>query len=303
MEKFLKLPGEAAFILASGYCTGVPVSAALIADLRQKEVLSQKEANRLLAYGSNVSPAFLLSAVSIAMLGSESTGPLLAAVHYGSNLLLMVVTCFYIKPKDRFISPPKGDDPLPPFSMDMLSEAIFQSLRTIFLIGGIILCFFILITAVNASDLIGRIAAICNLSDTGEMILDGLICGTLEITAGASCISAAPLSFSLRCSLLSAVLAFGGLSALMQIASVIRHTDLSLGFYLKYKIIQGVLAFAISLLFPVFPEEATAVISRGFAHTTPSALYMPQGIYLYLIMVALALILIIYRRLCGKRKR
>ena len=82
-EKILNLPGEAAFILATGYSTGVPVSASLVAELRKNNMLSREEGNRLLAFGANVSPAFLLSAVSISMLGAKELGPYLAAVHYG----------------------------------------------------------------------------------------------------------------------------------------------------------------------------------------------------------------------------
>lgn len=304
VKKLLKLPGEAAFILATGYCSGVPTGAAIIAELRKKKILSQKDGNRLLAFGSNVSPAFLLSAVSIAMLGNKALGTNLALIHYGTNFSLMLLTCLCSGANDRSADISAKSNEIQPISMEIITEAIFQSLRTIFLIGGIILCFFLFIAGILHTGLIRFFADAMQISFRNQQIIEGLLCGILEITAGSSQIAEAHLPLSLKFSLISAILAFGGLSASLQIASVIRHTDLSLGFYLKYKIIQGVLAFAISLQFPFFSEKAFVLVpTGGFTQTPPSAIHIPFGIWFYMIIVALTLVLIIYQRLCGKRKR
>lgn len=260
-EKLLKLPGEAAFVLAAGYSTGVPVSASLVADLRRENRISCREGNRLLAFSANVSPAFLLSAVGVSMLGNEAAGPVLAVIHYGTNLGLTLLCCLFFRPEERpHQNQSRQREAQPPSALEALTDSIFQGIRTIFLIGGMILCFFVLIAFFRTLGVIDIFAEKLRLSAKGTQLLTGFLCGFLEITAGSSVIAAGNLAFSQQCALISAILAFGGLSATMQIASVIRKTDLSLGFYLRYKAIQGGIAWAIAQKTPFFTEGAFAPI-------------------------------------------
>lgn len=304
VEKLWKLPGEAAFILASGYSTGVPVSASLIAELRKKEILSRSEGNRLLAFSANVSPAFLLSAVSVSMLGNEAAGPALAIIHYGTNLGLMLIFCIFFRTKELPSHRRQPGGGLKPPSMEVLTDAVFQSLRTIFLIGGMILCFFILIAVIHHAKLIPFITTIFRASPETTQSINGLFCGFLEITAGASEITRCDLPFSEQCALLSAIMAFGGLSAAMQIASVIRGTDLSLGFYFKYKLLQAGAAWAIAQKAPGLTEGAFAPLSK-----IPSPSYSLQGGTLisetgsYILFLCLLLAFLICRQLLSERRR
>ncbi|MBR5329133.1 MAG: hypothetical protein IKV45_02895, partial [Firmicutes bacterium] len=154
VRKFLKLPGEAAFILATGYSTGVPLSAALIADLRKKDRLSKDRGQRLLAFAANVSPGFLFSAVAVAMLERAEIGLFLAAVHYGSNLILTVLCTLFSREKQELALIPRHSEETPFSLMSVLTEAVERGLKTVFLIGGIILSFRILIAAVEECELI-----------------------------------------------------------------------------------------------------------------------------------------------------
>lgn len=303
-EKLLKLPGEAAFVLASGYSTGVPVSASVIADLRKANKISREEGNRLLAFGANVSPAFLLSAVSISMLGNETVGSALAMIHYGTNLGLMLLFCILFRTKGNHNAHPynQGEKKTPP-TMEALTDSIFQSLHTIFLIGGMILCFFVLIVFFRTIGIIDIFTTRFHLSTKETQFLTGLFCGFMEITAGSSVIAESNLPFTQQCALISAILAFGGLSATMQIASVIRETDLSLGFYLKYKLLQSGIAWAITLKIPFFTEETFVPT----VHTPQSPVIfhmgaMPAWIEYSGTVISLAAILFIFLRFLYARR-
>lgn len=304
VKKLLGLPGDAAFILTAGYSTGVPVSASLIAELRKENRLSRKEGNRLLAYSANVSPAFILSAVAVSMLGAEEEGPYLAAVHYGTNFALMILCSFLFRWQNEETRPsPQGPKAKTDevFSVPMIIDALFKSIRTIFLIGGVIIIFFILIAFLDTTGMFALLSRILTRTPEQQETLHATVCGWMEITAGAQKISGLNVPFPLKRAVLSGVLAFGGLSALTQIVSQIQETDLSVSFYLRYKIIQGALAFTVSLLFPLKTEGVLA--SLDFAHSTPLASHIPIGCVFYGIAVFSAILLIFRRLYCAEQKR
>ena len=273
VRRLLKLPGEAAFVLAAGYTSGVPVSAAIIADLRKKEVFTKKQGDRLLAFAANVSPGFLLSAVAVAMLAREELGYCLAAVHYGTNFLLMLVCSVFFKKTELSARKSASAPKCTPISVPkVIGDAAEKSISAMLLIGGVILIFRVLCEVIAKLGIIETLCGIFFPNSASKPIVTAVCRGFLEITTGAESITALSegIPFSLCLALLSAVFAFGGVSALMQIASQIRETDLSLGFYLKYKIIQGVTAFAISLLFYNKVAEISAtVVPAQTAQSTP----------------------------------
>lgn len=304
VEKILHLPGDAAFILATGYSTGVPVSASLIASLRKENRLSREQGNHLLAYSANVSPAFILSAVAVSMLNAEEWGSFLAIVHYGTNLALMILCSlffrFQTKQTDFKQITPQPEKQEIHFVKEII-DALFKSIRTIFLIGGIIIIFFILIAFLDTLGIFGILCKMLPLSPQSEPLFHAVVCGLLEITAGSQWTSSLHAAFALKMAVLSGILAFGGFSALLQIVSQIQETDLSIRFYLRYKIIQGVLAFTISLLFPMKAEGVSA--SFHFAYSTPLAPHVPIGCIFYGIAVFSAILLIFRHLCCAERRR
>lgn len=260
-QRLLKLPGEAGFVLAAGYSAGVPVSAVLIADLRRQGRLTRSQGNRLLPCAANVSPIFILSAVAVSMLNAESSGAALALIHYGSNLFLTMVVSLFARrekmlPRDAIA---KNYAPEETPLLNILTDAIFRSLKTMVLIGGLILVFFILIAFFKETGIIQLICKICLISREHEEAATALFSGFLEITAGTNAVSLSNLAFPMKLSFISAILAFGGLSALTQVAAQLKDTDLSIVPYFFYKIIQGALAFTVSLFFPMRIQAAATL--------------------------------------------
>lgn len=304
VQKTLGLPGEAAFVLVAGYSTGVPVSAALIARLRKENRISKKQGNRLLAFSANVSPAFILSAVAVAMVGIKAAGPFLAAVHYGTNFCMTLFCSFFLRENTNPLqgTTHKTDENIQGISIGILSDAVFQSLRTIFLIGGIIVTFFILIAVFDTTGIFTLLSSGLGFSREQASVLRTLFCGFLEITAGSGRAAALITAFPLKIAVISGILAFGGISSACQIASQIQETDLSVGFYLRYKAIQGVLAFTVSLLLPMKIQGVFAPI--GFGQNPPFVLFLPLSAVLYGLTVVFATFLIIRRLYCaGQRRR
>lgn len=299
-QKLLKLPGAAGFILATGYSTGAPVSAVLIAELRRNGTLTRNQANRLLPFAANVSPVFILSAVSISMLNTVGVGTTLALIHYGSNLFLGVVVCLFSSREEvlPFIRKQSDDAPKKKPSLTVLTDALFRSFRTMALIGGLVIVFFILIAFCNETGIFHLLSKLLTLSEKQEEAFTALMSGILEITAGSNAVALSALDLRWKLAFISGILAFGGVSALIQIASQLGDTDLSVVPYVFYKIIQGALAFTVSLFLPI-KIQAAAVMFVAEQSSPWLSPYYP-AFSLYALLVAAAIILLLRHYYAGK---
>lgn len=258
------LPGEVAFVMATGYSTGAPVSAGAIATLYKEKKITAASGNLLLPFTSNVSPLFIFSVVAAGFLGRSDLGLSLALVHYGSNLILGSLVLILCRPKEK----PQGGSlksqltalrqkPAIPLG-EGLSQSISQGVKTIVLIGGLLIVFFIFLEVIHFLAIDTIIAYILSFAGIDPQVTLCLIQGITEITAGAKCTAVTNLPINIKFSTISFILAFGGISALCQIATQIKDTALSLKFYFFYKIIQGSLAWFISMYIPI-PKEASTL--------------------------------------------
>ena len=91
MRPLFNLPGCSGFIIAVSYLSGFPLCAILSNQLRRSGLCTKNEGERLLSFTSNASPLFMLGAVSIGMYSNPTLGPLIAGIHYLSNLLCGLV--------------------------------------------------------------------------------------------------------------------------------------------------------------------------------------------------------------------
>ena len=301
-RKLFNLPGEVAFVIATGYSTGAPVSSTSIAALHKAKTIDKRSADLLLPFTANVSPLFIFSVVSASFLCRSDLGVYLALVHYGSNLLLGTAILLLCRPKDPV--------PTISFKAEMhrlqnkdttplgqgLSEAVFQGLRTIGLIGGLIIVFFIFLAVIHFWAIDTIIAYILSWLGVEPEVTLGLIQGITEITAGTKYAAAMNQSVTIKFSTICFILAFGGISTLCQIATQIKGTDLSLKFYFFYKIAQGILAFCLSLLVPI--EENVINLNTTMVPPENSSIV---GIYGLILPVALIFLVWLIRRLQHKR--
>lgn len=294
-RKIFNLPGEVGFILATGYSTGAPVSAISIAALHNEGIISARTANMLLPITANVSPLFIFSVVAASFLGRGDLGLPLALIHYGTNIVLGTLCLLAFRPaqKEPAVNMREAIKKLEKESHisigQGLSDAVLDSLKTIGLICGLMIVFFIILDIIHYFSLDILLGNILQYWGINREITQCLIKGITEITAGTQCAAAMNLPINTKFSLISLILAFGGISALCQIATQIKNTDLSMKFYLFYKSIQAVTAFLISL-FVSIPEQ-TASFNTGHIISPKNTLFtlIPFAAILALIILLLIL--------------
>ncbi|MCM1558003.1 MAG: hypothetical protein NC123_00445 [Butyrivibrio sp.] len=210
------------YCMALGFLCGFPMGARVTADLYERDMLTRREAEYLLAFCNNIGPVYFCSFV-LPLLGRRLVLPYLFGM-YGIPLLyglFLRFTAFRTLPEERTISselcmtaaPPK------PSLLTAVNESVQASLHSILLLGGYMILFNLLNLPFHI--LLGREPA--------------LLSPVLEITGGLSMLGSGLPLYSLL------ALSFGGLSCIAQTYSCISATDLDLGGYIRHKVVLTLL--------------------------------------------------------------
>ncbi|AHF07619.1 nucleoside recognition domain-containing protein [Desulfitobacterium metallireducens] len=311
MRPFFHLPGKASFVMAMGYTSGIPIGAVLTCKLRQQNQLTQIEGERLLAFTSNPSPGFMFGAVASGMLGRPELGLVLAGAVYLSNLIIGILFRFYrYQPVEGHISASISlkrawqelltaqDQDGRPFGQ-LLGDAVRQSVQTVLLVGGFITFFSVLINLLNATHLTTGLALILESLTGGHFTLPRVTAGVnalFETTLGCRTSLQAFSGLNVQVAVLSAVLAWGGLSVFAQVASFTSLTDLRFSAFLLGRVLQSILAPILSqilLLFikvpassPLFPISSLKT-ATGFLLTWRLSVWVFCGVMIFFLISAL----------------
>lgn len=274
MRPIFRLPGRASFVVAMGYTSGIPVGAVLTCKLRQQNQLTQIEGERLLAFTSNPSPGFMFGAVASGMLGKPELGLVLAGAVYLSNLLVGMLFRFYrYQPAEEHSSSSVSfkrawnellkaqDQDGRPFGQ-LLGDAVRQSVQTVLLVGGFITFFSVLINLLNVAHVTTILALILK-PLTGEYLsvqsVTAWVNALFETTLGCRTSIQAFSGLNVQVGILSAVMAWGGLSVFAQVASFTSVTDLRFSAFFLGRALQTLIAPILSqflLLFVKIPATS-----------------------------------------------
>ena len=242
-DLFSRLPKWLAplLLLPLGFLGGYPVGAKLAGKLYRDGALSLSDAQKAAAFCNLPNPVFLISVVSAGMFRDPKTAlPLLLGV-YGTALLGLI-------PLSRvsFAETKKGE----PFALSRdLPASIGEGVNAILNIGGCIVFASVLGALVES-------AGFFRLFGTSAPTVRAAALGLLEMTSGANAIAALPFSLPLRLALCAFFVQSGGLSVLLQSASVL---PLSLPRYGLTRLFPALAAaLAVFFLTPLFCPDTTA---------------------------------------------
>lgn len=261
MRPLFNVSGAGAFALIMGIISGYPVGAKIATNFRNSNICSKEECERLLSFTNNSGPLFILGTVGIGLFGNVSIGILLLITHILSSLTVGFLFRFWkyksdnlsILNKNRTISQYVSIKKLG----NIISESITSSLSSIFMIGGFIILFCVIISIMQSSGILKvfyyLLLPIFNFLRIDSSFINGFICGLFEITNGVSAISIIPVkNISINIIFSAFLLGFGGFSILLQVWSIISKADLSIKPYIIGKLLHGILAAFYTYLFISF---------------------------------------------------
>lgn len=263
LRVLFRLPGIGGWLMAMGYTAGTPVSAAAISTLRGNGEIGRDEAERLLAATHALSPVFLITVVGVGFLHSATAGLALALIHYGSLLLLLLVQRMLVS-DTPVLRPVAYRNGLFRYAGDvyreagrrdgrafgkLLGDAVSMSVQQCFMIGGYIMMFSVLLQVLSLSGLVSALASALSLFGVSSQVISALLSGFFEMHLGAYALSQPGIAPDIwPYALLSLVLAWGGLSALVQVRSLTAGTDLRFGQFLRFRLLHAASAFVVTLI-------------------------------------------------------
>ncbi len=307
MYPIFGVPGSGGFAFFTGIMSGYPLGAKTTAALRQSNLLTDHEAQRLISFANNSGPLFVIGAVGVGMFNNVRIGYFLLAVHYISAIITGLVFRLY-KFEKRL--PPKKtklfrqaiknmrESRSNESAGEMLGDSVKNAMESIILIGGYIILFSVIAAVLrftNALDIIFFFVQKLAPSIKEEM-LSGFTVGIIEMTNGLKQVSLTDYSL-VQLMLAEGLICFGGLSIHAQSISFLKKTDIKAGLYILAKLVHGVVGAMLCFVaypyvkfllssdeaVPVFLQEDMGFLQKFFYSS--SIMLVSLGVCLAIIIV------------------
>ena len=257
MRPLFNVGGEGSLAFILGLISGYPVGAKIACNLRENDICSKEECERLLSFTNNSGPLFIVGTVGISMFGNSTIGTLLLITHILASITVGMIFRFWKNNKRSCVNKIE-DNKYKNVTIsnlgDVLGKSITSSISTILMIGGFIVVFSTIISILKSSGILYAIITILTpffkIIKINPDIISGFIIGLLEITNGISVISNIHIkNISVNIAFSSFLLGCGGISILFQILSITSKTDLSIKPYIYGKLLHGVISALYVLIF------------------------------------------------------
>ncbi|MDR9854490.1 nucleoside recognition protein [Paenibacillus sp. VCA1] len=253
MKRLFGLPGVGGWVLAMGMTTGYPGGAQSARRLFDQGELSGEDANRLAALSHFCNPMLVLVVIATGLMHEPSAGYIVLAVHWAAGLLAFLL----LGRKRPADSKTSGNDAgnkgnrkdgrsLLVRSLHaakvahakdargfgrLLGDSVTNAVQTLMMIGGYIIVFAVVI----------QIASRFLPSGLPAYVLSG----AFEVHLGTRDASAAVFAADrMQWSVISALLGFGGICAMLQSMSLLRKTGIRWFRFMLVRLLHGALAFA-----------------------------------------------------------
>ena len=223
------------YAILAGYLFGYPMGAKVVCDLKKQEALSEAEADYLICFVNNLSPAYLITFLIHENLGKPQLLAPTLGILYGAPLLTSMLFAPKYRSKSGQVIGQKNKASKVPLRIELIDACIFDGIINITRLGAYIMLFSLITGALR-------------LLPVKNVLLQCLIYGSMEITTGIRYTCQAPLGFFSKYLCLMAMCSFGGICALMQTLSVFPMKGRTLRQYLVAKTITVCLCILLTLI-------------------------------------------------------
>ena len=212
--KLFKLPKQTSYILFMSLFSGFPGNSKLIKELLDHQSLTINDANKLLTFTHFSNPLFIIGTVGTLYLHNQKIALIILLVHYLTNIIIGLLFR-NIYPENTLNTQSLNREKIP--FIKLLTNSINMAFANLIIILGIIIVFslFVNIMTINLK-----------ISAFNKSILFSF----LEITKGLQLITDLSISVSIKATLITFFLSFGGISIHLQVMSILK--DYKINYYL-----------------------------------------------------------------------
>lgn len=247
LKGILPVGSEGIYPLFAGFLFGFPLGSRITAQLVEEGRMSAAQGNRLFPVCNNISPVFISGFILSSSLKRPELTGITLLILYGPPLAFFILQgkLFPFKNRDAADSFPVCSPPQKKaasrsqINFKIIDAGIMSGFETLTKLGGYIMLFAIL-------------AQMTTRLPFGSPVLKSLLVGVTEITNGIAYISGSDLPFARKYLLTVFCTAFGGFSGLAQTASMVRAAGLSIGSYIRTKVLCSLISTVLALLYVSF---------------------------------------------------
>lgn len=232
------MSGYAFFIAA---VSGYPGGSKITAELYAKNLVSYSEAYKMSGFCSMSSPLFILGTAGAMLLKDRAAGAAILAAH----LLSVVLTGFLLR--GRKDDTPAAAAPAVQQADNILYEAVYDSVISLLVLGGIVTVYFVLIRMLENVGFFILPVKVLTLLFGDETLARGFVYGLVECTTGIQ--AAAASASALKIPATGFLISFGGLSVMTQSAVFLKKAKIKTARFFLSKLLHAVFTFFILFVF------------------------------------------------------
>ncbi|OLS01725.1 sporulation integral membrane protein YlbJ [Tissierella creatinophila] len=272
MKPLFNVSGEGSFPVIMSMVSGYPVGSKLTCSLRNKNIITKLEGDRLITFSSTSGPLFILGAVLVGMLNSPHLKFLMIAPHYLGSLTLGFLFSFYNPEQKRlkqnqsniYIENKINKENNQPLGY-IISKSVKDGMNSIILVGGFVILYSVIIEVFLNSHLIKIfIISLSRSLNISVEILVGVFAGIFEISIGAQKIAALDLNVFYKICIINFIIAWGGFSGQSQALSFISQTDINSKIFVIGKFFHGAFSAIYTYIFYLLKYKNTIIPSTSF---------------------------------------
>ncbi|NLB82315.1 MAG: hypothetical protein GX800_12065 [Clostridiaceae bacterium] len=260
MRPIFNLPGSAGVAFVLGLLSGYPVGAQCGVDLYENNLCTKAEAERIICFCNNSGPLFIIGSIGTGLLRSPKAGIIMYIIHVLSALTLGILLRFY-KRYESMTLPCAYYRSAPLKQVNLgaaLSYSVSKAVELILYVSGFIVFFNVLIAILEHYRVIAVAENIIRLLGISQDLSNAIAVGFFEITSGVSAVANSRFG-NFKIVLASVLLAWSGVSVILQVSGILSKTDLSPRIFIAAKAVQGIIAGVYAMVFILFmPQEIEA---------------------------------------------
>ncbi|HCC07131.1 MAG TPA: hypothetical protein DEP72_03055 [Clostridiales bacterium] len=257
MGILFRVSGVGSLPVILGMFCGFPVGAKITADLYDKRLISNVEAERLISFCNNCGPIFIISVVCLQLLDNIQYASFIIIVQILSAFSVGIVFRNYKKNvKHSQQSDSLINTNTPKSISTILNENIINSAYTVINIGSFIIFYSVLLEVLHISNISTILnmffIPIENLLHIEPSLRGKLAMGLIEISTGVNNVAISSGTILHKLLLINIIINWGSFSVHSQTSNILQKSNISFKPYILGKLLQTVFCILYTILFCLF---------------------------------------------------